>query len=51
MDFNITSYVWYNILTNFDFQGARIKVKILVATFRKKKSFAAALEPTFINGF
>ena len=37
MDFNITSYVRYNILSKFDFQGVRIKVKVVVAIFRKKK--------------
>ena len=38
MDFNITSYVQYNILSKFDFQGARIKVKVVVAIFREKKT-------------
>ena len=40
MDFNITSYVRYNILSKFDFQGARLKVKVVVAFFffRKKKN-------------
>ena len=63
MDFNITSYVRYNILSKFDCQGARLKVKAVVAFFflekqqqqkikpQKIKHFAMALVPTFINGF
>ena len=39
MAFNITyTITWYdNILSRFDFQGAGIKDKAVVAIFRKKK--------------
>ena len=50
--FQYYSYVQCNILSKFDFQDARIKVKVIMAIFRKKQqNFAIALVPTFINGF
>ena len=41
--------VWYsNILSKFNFQVAGLKVKVIVAIFRKK-DFVIALAPAFIN--
>ena len=34
--FQYYSYVQCNILSKFDFQDARIKVKVIMAIFRKK---------------
>ena len=49
MDFNIHTNVGYdNISSKFDFQSPGLKVKVIVAIFRKT---AIALVLTFINGF
>ena len=45
-------YVWYdNISSKFDFQGAWIKAKVVVAILEEKKNFVIAHAPAFINGF
>ena len=51
MDFDRTSpnVQYVNISGMFDFHGAGIKVKVVVAIFRKKNVIASV--PTFIIGF
>ena len=45
-----TNVGYDNISSKFDFQGPSLKVKVIVAIFRKK-NFVIALVPIFINGF
>ena len=45
-----TNVLYDNISSKFNFRGTSIKVKVVLAIFRKK-NFIIALVPTFINGF
>ena len=44
-----TNVGYDNISSKFDFQDAGIKIKVIMAVFRKKT--VIALEPSYIGGF